>query len=64
MPCSVLTRFSARPLEPTSSPRQQAVEADVVLVDRAFVDQPAGSTTMPTDPAFTLAIARLGGAVQ
>jgi hypothetical protein len=56
--CSVLTRFTSDPWSDIIA-QAGAVEADVVLIDRAFVDrQPAGS--IPADPAFTLAIARLG----
>jgi hypothetical protein len=55
---SVLTRFSGDPWADVVA-QAKAVEANVVLVDRAFIDQP-GSTTVPADPEFTLVLARLG----
>jgi len=58
--CSVLTRFSADPWSDLAA-QAEAVEADVVLVDRAFQDQLSGGSGAPVDPAYTLAVARLGG---
>jgi hypothetical protein len=60
--CSVLTRFTADPWSDLVA-QAVAVEADVVLVDRQFVNQPSGVSTLPVDPAFTLAIADLGSEV-
>ena len=60
--CSVLTRFTSDPWSDLVA-QAIAVEADVVLVDRLFVDQPSGGSLPPVDPVFTLAIAHLGGAV-
>ncbi len=67
--CSVLTRFSADPWADVIA-QAQAVEADVVLVDRSFLERwsvdvdAVGAqhkgTPMPADPPFTLAVARLG----
>ncbi len=57
--CSVLTRFSTDPWADVVA-QAEAVEADVVLVDRGFADrQPPGAA--PAAPAFTLAVARLAG---
>jgi hypothetical protein len=55
---SVLTRFSADPWTDLLA-QAATVEADVVLVDKAFADQQPGSAIGP-DHAFTLAVVRLG----
>jgi Kef-type K+ transport system membrane component KefB len=57
--CSVLTRFSSDPWTDVVA-QAGSVEANVVLVDRSFADDPANGTGAPTDPAFTLAVVRLG----
>lgn len=58
VPVSVLTRFSADPWADVVS-QATAVEANVVLVDHTFLERP-GASSPPTDPGFTLVIARLG----
>ena len=56
---SVLTRFSADPWTDLLT-QATTVEADVVLVDKAFADQrPAGSAT-GSDHRFSVAVVRLG----
>jgi Kef-type K+ transport system membrane component KefB len=60
--CSVLTRFTSDPWSDLVA-QAIAVEADVVVVDRLFVDQSSGGSGVPVDPAFTLATAHLGDRV-
>jgi len=60
--CSVLTRFTSDPWSDLVA-QAVAVEADVVLVDRLFVDQSSGGSGVPVDPAFTLLTAHLGDRV-
>ena len=60
--CSVLTRFTSDPGSDLVA-QAIAVEADVVAVDRLFVDQSAGGSGVPVDPAFTLATVHLGDRV-
>ncbi len=57
MACSVLTRFSADPWTDVVA-QAAAVEANVVLVERAFADQQSVGAA-PADPTFTLVVARL-----
>ena len=61
MACSVLSRFSADPWSDVIA-QAEAVEADVVLVDRAFAERAPVRGRAPVDPAFTLAVVGLGGA--